>query len=263
METEIGDLGWEASGASDSTVMILTCPECATSYFVDDSRIAAAGRIVKCSNCGARWTARPEGAEEPAPPPPPKPPPEAAAPPPPVDEIVFEAPPVVAPLRAERRPAAAREASGKVLVWGASAVVIVSLIAGLILFRAQVVGVLPATQKAYGALGLPVAALAIEKVHAEPAFQGGRPVLSVTGQLHNLRDAAAEAPALRVSLTDRFGKAVATKVARPIDAAVPAHATRYFAITMVDPPAAIRDLQVTFEPAAKPVAAPAAARSEK
>jgi hypothetical protein len=103
---------------------------------------------------------------------------------------------------------------------------------------------------------LPVSSLVIEKVHAEPAFQGGRPVLSVTGQLRNLRDDAAEAPALRVSLLDRLGKGVATKVARPIDAAVPAHAVRYFAITLVDPPASIHDLQVTFEPTAKGAAAP-------
>jgi predicted Zn finger-like uncharacterized protein len=236
--------------------MILTCPECATSYFVDDSRIAAAGRTVKCSNCGARWTARVEGAEDAAAPPPkPAPPLPPAAAPAPVDEIVFEAPEPAAPRKAERRPTASgREASGKVLVWGASAVVIVALIAGLIVFRAQVVQVLPASQKAYAGLGLAVSALAIEKVHAEPAFQGGRPVLSVTGQLHNLRDDAAEAPALRVSLLDRLGKAVVIKVARPIDAAVPAHATRYFAITLVDPPAAIHDLQVTFEPAAKSAA---------
>src|SRR3954469_19508388 len=75
MRAEIGDLGWEAAGASDSSVMILTCPECATSYFVDDSRIGPAGRTVKCSHCGARWTARPDGAE---PPPAPAPPPPAA-----------------------------------------------------------------------------------------------------------------------------------------------------------------------------------------
>jgi predicted Zn finger-like uncharacterized protein len=264
METEIGDLGWEAAGASDSTVMILTCPECATSYFVDDSRIAGAGRTVKCSNCGARWTARPDGAEAAAPPSPPKPaPPPQAAAPPPVDEVVFEAPPVVVPLtRARRSTASGREAHGKVLVWGASAVAVVALIAGAIVFRAQVVQMLPASQKAYAGLGLPVSSLVIEKVHAEPAFQGGRPVLSVTGQLRNLRDDAAAAPALRVSLLDRFGKAVATKVARPIDAAVPAHAVRYFAITLVDPPAAIHDLQVTFEPAAKaPAAPPAEAKS--
>ena len=41
--------------------MILTCPECATSYFVDDSKVPA-GRQVKCSNCGARWVAQPAAA---------------------------------------------------------------------------------------------------------------------------------------------------------------------------------------------------------
>ena len=147
------------------------------------------------------------------------------------------------------------------LVWGASALVIVALIAGLIVFRAQVVNLLPASQKAYAGLGLPVSALTIEKVHAEPAFQGGHPALSVTGQLHNQRDDAANAPALRVSLLDRFGKPVATKVARPIDSAVPAHATRYFAITLVDPPAAIHDLQVTFEGARARAPKPRAAVS--
>jgi hypothetical protein len=123
--------------------------------------------------------------------------------------------------------------------------------------RAQVVQLLPASQKAYAGLGLPVSSLIIEKVHADPAFQGGRPVLSVTGQLHNVQAAPAEAPALRVSLLDRFGKAVATKVARPIDAAVPAHARRYFSIVMVDPPASVHDLQVTFEPEAKGAPPPA------
>lgn len=260
METEIGDLGWEASGASDSSVMILTCPECATSYFVDDSRISAAGRIVKCSNCGARWTALPEGAQgapspkpKPAPAPPPPAPPAPAATP--VDEVVFdEPPPEPAPVR---KPAPARgDARGKVVVLAASAVAIAGLIAAAILFRAQVVQLLPAAGGAYAGLGLPVSSLAIEQVHAQAGFQGGRPALSITGQLRNLRDEAADAPPLRVSLLDRMGKPVAVKVARPIDTAVPAHAVRYFAISVVDPPASTHDLEVDFEPAgkARPVA---------
>src|ERR1700712_5101742 len=101
--------------------MILTCPECATSYFVDDSRIAAAGRTVKCSSCGARWTALPEGAGPPAPPPP-KPAPGAAPPPAPRDEVVFEAPPA-APVVASRPSAPRREAGGKVLIWAITAMV--------------------------------------------------------------------------------------------------------------------------------------------
>ena len=253
MKAEIGDLGWEAIGASDSNLMILTCPECATSYFVDDSRIAAAGRTVKCSNCGARWTALPGGkAETPAPPPVAKPAP-APAPVAAVDELVVDGPLTTAPPAVPHQaPAARREAKAKVLVWVASAVVAAMLIAGAIAYRAQVVQLLPASQAAYAGLGMPVSALVIEKVHADPAFQGGRPVLAVTGQLRNLRDAAAISPPLRVTLLDRFGKPVATKVARPIDAAVPAKAIRHFAISIVDPPASVHDLEVTFDTAAAP-----------
>jgi predicted Zn finger-like uncharacterized protein len=37
--------------------LILTCPECATRYFVDDCQIEAAGRSVECDQCGAIWMA--------------------------------------------------------------------------------------------------------------------------------------------------------------------------------------------------------------
>jgi predicted Zn finger-like uncharacterized protein len=257
MKAEIGDLGWEAVGASDSSVMILTCPECATSYFVDDSRISAAGRTVKCSSCGARWTALPEAAEAtPAPSSPPEPQPAssaaapAASPAASLDDLAFEPRPMTeAPFMPSRlAPAPRREANGMVLVWAGAAIAAALLIAGVIGFRAQVVRLLPASQAAYAGLGLPVSSLAIEKVRADPAFQGGRPVLAVTGQIRNLRDAPATAPPLRVSLLDRRGHAVAAKVARPIDAAVPARAVRHFAISIVDPPASVQDLEVTFEP---------------
>ncbi|USQ94322.1 zinc-ribbon domain-containing protein [Caulobacter sp. RL271] len=42
--------------------MILTCPECASRYFVDDSKVGSAGRVVRCASCGHRWTARNEEA---------------------------------------------------------------------------------------------------------------------------------------------------------------------------------------------------------
>jgi predicted Zn finger-like uncharacterized protein len=234
--------------------MILTCPECATSYFVDDSRISPVGRTVKCSNCGARWTAFPEAAEVAQDEPPaPEPAPESPVF---VDELVVEDrdPPRPVPFVAPRLTPPRQEPAGKALVWGGSAAVVAALIAAAVIFRAQVVELLPASQAAYAGLGMPVQSLVIEKVHAEPTFQGGRPVLAVTGQIRNRRDTAAMVPSLRVSLLDHGGKPVAVKVARPIDAQAPARAVRHFAIAIVDPPAGVHDLEVTFDTPAKAAA---------
>jgi predicted Zn finger-like uncharacterized protein len=243
--------------------MILTCPECATSYFVDDSRIAGAGRTVKCSSCGARWTARrdvdPDAAETeaqaPAAEPDDSPPPTAPARPEDL-EIVVE------PRESRaRRPAAARavaapkrEAMGKVMIWAVSAAVVVALVFAAVVLRDQVVRLWPASQAAYAGLGLPVndLGLVVEGVKIEPTFQGERPVLAVSGAIRNLRDHPTEAPPVRMKLLDQAGKTLAIKVARPLNAGVPAHATRYFSLAIVDPPAGIHDLRVAFDPIAKP-----------
>jgi predicted Zn finger-like uncharacterized protein len=240
--------------------MILTCPECATSYFVDDARVPAAGRLVKCSSCGARWTAvkdaapepEPERQPEPASPAPMKPPERLIA----TDyddlEVVPIDPAILAAARAARA-APKKEAAGKVAIWAVAGVVVVGLIAGAILFRTEVVRLWPGSQAAYAGLGLPVNALGlvIEGVSAKPVFQGGRPVLAVTGAIRSVRDAAASSPPIRISLLDRTGKPVAAKVATPLDGMVPGRATRHFAIAIVDPPASVHDLEVSFEATAK------------
>jgi predicted Zn finger-like uncharacterized protein len=253
--------------------MILTCPECATSYFVDDSRVPAAGRAVKCSHCGAKWTALPEG------PPPAKPAPAPAAPAPSApldieaplaDDIVVEgaepqaAVPPAAP--APRRPAPPMRPSGggNVLAWVAAAAVVVGLIFGLLVFRSEVARLVPATRPVYAGVGLPAnpLGLVIEGVKVDPAFQGGRPVLAVSGRIRNVRAAAATAPSLRVSLLDRDGKPLAAKVAQPIDPRVPAGSVRHFAIAIVDPPANVHDLKVTFEESGKALGGPAPRAAE-
>ena len=253
--------------------MILTCPECATSYYVDDGRIPAAGRTVKCTSCGNRWHTSAQAALEPEAAEPAYEAPEADSPidaeiaamddaapaeaaeaVPAEDDLEITGPEETglrrrAPRPASETPPPRKGALGAIIAWGAMAATVVLLVTGAIVFRGEVVKLFPKSSGAYAGLGLPVNSLGlvIEQVKAEPTFQGGRPVLSVTGQIRNVADHAAEAPALRIDILNRAGKPVAAKIARPIDAHVPAGAKRHFAIAIVDPPASAHDLQVAFE----------------
>lgn len=252
--------------------MILTCPDCATSYFVDDSRIPAAGRTVKCSNCGAHWTATREAppaaaAPEPAPQAPPEPEPEpesvaeqpaaaAASPADDLDIVAAEPEPEPEPAweaarfpRASAAPAPRRGGRAAAFAWAAGAVAVAAVVASAVLFRTQIVRLWPTSQAAYARFGLPVEnlGLVIEAVRVEPTFQGGRPVLSLTGSIRNLKDRAVTAPPLRINLLNREGKPIAAKLARPLDAQIPPRAQRYFAIAIADPPANAHDLEVRFE----------------
>ncbi|HEY9235389.1 MAG TPA: DUF3426 domain-containing protein, partial [Phenylobacterium sp.] len=218
--------------------MILTCPECATSYFVDDSKIPPGGRAVKCANCGARWTAVPEGAAEPEP-----------------EPVVLE------PAIAEPEPEAAlgglsaddlprafrarkdterkvREATATGVVWAGMAAALVLLIALAMIFRVDVVKLWPRTASAYAGVGLPVNSLGlvIEGVRFEPSLQEGHAALSVSGMIRNIENEPIVTPPLRISLLDEKGEPIATKIARPADARIPPGETRHFAIALLDPP---------------------------
>jgi predicted Zn finger-like uncharacterized protein len=264
METEIGDLGWRLAGASDSTVMILTCPECATSYFVDDDRIPAAGRTVKCSSCGVRWLAKPTVTESTAS----TTSPDEAAPAGSAAALAGGAPepPFVSTVAPKARRAGKDKASSKTgskdkagagsrtSVTAVAGVALAAvLVAGLVVFRGGVVRLWPGTAAAYATVGLSVAppGLVIEGVNAEPAFAFGRPVLSVTGQVRNTAHKVQDIPPLRIRLLDGSGKLVAVKTARPQNPQAPPGARRYFRIAFEDPPKGVHDLEVTFAPAVR------------
>jgi predicted Zn finger-like uncharacterized protein len=244
--------------------MILTCPECATSYFVDESKIPPEGRTVKCAACGARWTAHaevePDFAPEADPEPPPPPPTDAA---PlgdlgPMDgELSGEDLPKVFRAKADTN-RKVRQAATTGIVWAGMAALVAVLLAVAVVFRADVVRIWPRSAAAYAAIGLPVNSLglSIEGVKAKPSLKAGHAALSVSGVIRNIEGRAIITPPLKISLLDKEGEVVATKIARAADPRIPPGETRHFALVILDPPAAAHDLEIAFAPDAKGGAAP-------
>ncbi len=239
--------------------MILTCPECATSYFVDDDRIPAAGRTVKCSSCGNRWKALPEG--EPAA----EFEPVAPADPTPVvetddvaldtgaDDLEF----VPSPARPQRKGKAKTKGGSRGLVIGVVALGLLAAGAGaLAAFREQVAGMVPGTAPLFAAVGLPVntLGLAFEGVAWKPTFLAGRPVMAVTGAIRNVTETPIDAPAVRVSLLGEKKAVLATYELTVTNARVPPGGLRYFAWNLPDPPAGAHNLEIRFNLAAKAAA---------
>jgi predicted Zn finger-like uncharacterized protein len=256
--------------------MILTCPECASRYFVDDSKVGAAGRVVRCAACGNRWTARNEdaldlfnepsaadlaaepnltaldgGAANPA-----------DDPETPVNELPGEELPKVFRARAdaERR---LKEAKTTGIIWGGMVAVMVVLLVGAGVFRMNVAHLWPRTAGAYAFARMPVnnVGLVVEDLKAEPMMQDGHAAIIITGVLRNITDRAVVAPPLRVALLNENGKRVSGKLAAAADPLIPPSQTRHFAVTMLDPPRSANTLEIGF--ALEPGAAKAAGAAPK
>jgi predicted Zn finger-like uncharacterized protein len=254
MGAEIGDLEEGFVRASDSVVMILTCPECATGYFVEDAQIRASGRTVRCAACGHRWVAYPERPLELVPSeaegalagpeagPEPAAEAEAAEP-----ALTAEDLPRVFRDRAEEEKKL-RQAALSGAIWAAAALVLALAIGAAIVFREQVVRVWPQTASTYAAIGLPVnpTGLVIEQVRAEPSLEQGHATLAVSGVIRNVVGREVIAPPLRLSLFNAQGRRVAGQVATLQNARIPPGETRHFVTSIVDPPFSAATLQVEF-----------------
>ncbi|WP_421737619.1 DUF3426 domain-containing protein [Caulobacter sp.] len=251
--------------------MILTCPECASRYFVDDSKVGSAGRVVRCASCGHRWTARNEEAldifeEAPA---------SVASDTsmtaldangadadsaaaaggaegegePPVSALPGEELPKVFRARAdaERR---LREATTTGVVWAGMAATLAVMVVGALIFRIDVVKLLPTTAGAYASVGLPVntVGLVIDKasLKAEPSMEEGHAAVTISGTMRNITDGAVVAPPLRVELRNAKDKRVAGRIAAAADPKVPPGEIRHFSITIKDPPRTAKDVVISF-----------------
>jgi predicted Zn finger-like uncharacterized protein len=240
--------------------MILTCPDCATSYFVDDAKIPAAGREVRCASCGTKWHAT---HDQPSPA-------VAAAEPEPLTAAIE--PPV---LRRNSKPDAlpktfrakaeakknVKQAAAAGAVWAGMGLVLVAMLGAAYLFRIDVVRMWPRTASAYAELKIPVNALGLEfeDVESRPALKDGHAALILTGKIRNTKDKAVESPPLKIELFDKAGKRIAVKNADPENPLIPPGEARHFTVSLLDPPLAAEDAQVGFAMDRKVAHRPAAA----
>lgn len=254
--------------------MILTCPECATSYFVPDESVGPNGRRVRCQSCAHTWRATPN--DEPL---------ELTAPAdeaPPAEPQAFgrredlaEAPAPELPkafrARAEhqRRMRRAAAVGG---VWAGLACLFAGLLGAAWLFRVQVVEMYPRAASAYAAVGAPVNPVGLEfaSVRARPAPGDPGRVL-VSGALRNVRDRAITPPVVRIALLDAEGHEIGHQMLTVPGPAIEPGAVLGFATLAPDPRAQVADIGVAFDlnaprqspaeprPEASPAPAPAEA----
>lgn len=240
--------------------MILTCPACATSYFVPDAAIGPNGRRVRCKSCGHDWHAVSEDApldlaEVAA----------AVAPASPLDAPLNEEPAAPPPLpqafrarEQERR--RAREAVRQGLAWGLLIVLIMSVLVSAYIWRDSIVARVPGLATAYKAVGIHTNAVGLE-FEAENARYAAHDTsrVVVSGAVRNIRDYEIVAPPIRISILDNAGREIDHKIIRIDGPPVLPGKVEGFAAILPNPEGRFATASMTFitEPKAKP--APAAA----
>ena len=231
--------------------MILTCPDCATRYFVDDRKLGPIGRTVRCASCGATWRAR---AEDEAPL-------ELGAATEesvaaridgeplsfkPVDPQDLPAPELPRAFRAKQeQKRRVRRMAAAGAVWAGLALGFAALLFCAWVFRVDVVRVFPRAAAAYALARVNATGLQFEGVNAQPAADDAGAVL-VQGRLRNVVSQRAAVPLIRITLLDKKGIRMKQRVIQLDQDWIAPGATLPFQARLSDPRAAAADADVSF-----------------
>jgi predicted Zn finger-like uncharacterized protein len=228
--------------------MILTCPDCATRYFVDDRRLGPLGRTVRCASCGSKWHADAEQA------------PLELTPEP--DEIAVRADeplsfkavepqdlpapelPKAFRAKAEQR-RRVRRAAATGAVWTGLAFGFAALMFAAWAFRVDVVRVFPRAAAAYALVRVNATGLQFEGVNAAPSVLDAGSVV-VQGRVRNIVSMAAPVPLIRVALVDKRGFKLKTQIVKLDRRWIAPNDTQSFRAVLPDPKAAAADVDVSF-----------------
>lgn len=228
--------------------MILTCPACATSYFIADDLVGPNGRKVRCKSCGEVWKASNDEPLELTVAPEPR----SVEPDPEVSLAETPAPELPKAFRAraeqQRR---LRRAAAQGIAWAGTASLFVGLVASAWLFRVEVVEAFPRAAAAYAMVGSPVNPVGLDFEAMSAKEAPGHPgMVLVSGALRNVRDREIVAPLVRVALLDEHGAEIGHKVVRIDAAPVLPGKVQGFAALIADPGGHAADISVNFAPAA-------------
>lgn len=154
--------------------MIVTCPQCAKRYMLDQALVPKEGRQVRCFACQHVWH-------------------QVLETPPPIHQLI--------PLKdVDLSPSSHKRSSW--IGWLLTLLVISSAFAFLILGRDYVVEHLPSAEKAYKLVGLPLhspgAGLMIAGAKSRIHLEGGDEVVQVMGDLINTSDRVRPVPPLKI-----------------------------------------------------------------
>lgn len=199
--------------------MIVTCPNCASRFHVEDKALGTDGRKVRCGSCAHAWLQKPVAEEAPA-----------------VAEVAFEdaepepkAPePEPAPkesppepkIKRPPRPAAEprrQRSIGRIVVWLVFVVLIAGILVGGYRYRQLVVNRWPSATGIYEAVGVSVIpppsysfTFVKEKVETKFETVDGKSVLSVSGVITNKSSRPRPVPHIRIFVRDKDRKLVQT-----------------------------------------------------
>lgn len=226
--------------------MILSCPNCATKYTLNESQLGIRGRTVRCAACKTTWHAeRPEK---------------------PIDlsfsdvkksekETVEDLHKVKAkklPLKyrailEDKKRMRALAAQG--MVWGGMAAAFVLILALGFFLRVDIVRAFPRIAGAYAMAGLKVNGthLVFGDKTADAGFKGGRFVVTVKAQVRNTSDKAVPVPPVRVKLLDSTLQEFDSVLMPSGGLVVAPHATRTLVFDVADPKNLTSSLDLDFD----------------
>ncbi|MFN3229397.1 MAG: zinc-ribbon domain-containing protein [Asticcacaulis sp.] len=231
--------------------MILTCPECATSYSIPDGAIAPEGRKVRCAACKTSWLAMPEPALE-------------------LDLAEAVAEPDVQPVK-DMPKAAKPEPKGREipklyremieaqkrlkglatqgLVWGGLVAGFALVLTAAYVFRIEAVRLMPSVAGAYAAVGLPVNAVGLEiiRTSGRPILSKGRFAAEITATVRNITDKAITVPPVHAAAVDVAGKPVTELTLLPGTLVVPAGETAEMVLVVPDPMNKVSLVELGFD----------------